>query len=114
MEEGSTYFIIIVTLVLIDAIITLAYSALQNSRQSELQELADAGRASSKVALALLDTKSKLYITYTLATTLLLTGVIVTCFLWFVIPIDTAQFDLPVNLGLIFLVSLAALILWVT
>ncbi len=111
MEEGSTYFIIIVTLVLIDAIITLAYSALQNSRQSELQELADAGRASSKVALALLDTKSKLYITYTLATTLLLTGVIVTCFLWFVIPIDTAQFDLPVNLGLIFLVSLAALIL---
>ena len=112
MDEGSTYLSVIAILVLLDAIITLAYSALQNSRQSELQEQADAGSSSAKTALNLLDAKSRLYISYTLATILITAGIVLLTTMWLVVPSLTGDTGIstPLAIGIVFLLSLVALI----
>lgn len=112
MDEGSTYLSVIAILVLLDAIITMAYSALQNSRQSELQEQADAGRSSAKTALTLLDAKSSLYITYTLASILIAASIVLLTTMWLVVPsmVGDTQISTPLAIGIVFLISLLALI----
>ena len=112
MDEGSTYLSVIAILVLLDAIITMAYAALQNSRQSELQEQADAGNSSARTALSMMDAKSSLYITYTLASILIAASIVLLTTLWLVVPAMTgdAQISIVLAIGIVFLVSLLALI----
>lgn len=71
MDESSSRLIAVVVLVIVEALITLAYAALVNSRQSELQEQVDEGNSTAKLVLNLLDAQSRLYLTYTLAITLI-------------------------------------------
>lgn len=109
MDESST-LTIIATLIAIDAIITIGYAALQNAKQSELQEQAEAGRASAKTSLALLEGKSQLYITYILTNSVLLTGVILLTASWFITP-ELALLEQPFAIAGIFGVGLLALML---
>lgn len=112
MDEGSRYLSVIAILVLLDAMITLAYSALQNSRQSELQEQADVGRSSAKTALILLDAKSSLHITYTLTSILIMASIVLLSTMWLVVPgmIADTQSSTPLAIMLVFLISFASLI----
>ncbi len=71
---------------MLDALMTLGYSALQNSRQSELQEQADAGRGVAKTALKLLDAKSRIYITYTLISSFVVAGIVLCATMWIIVP----------------------------
>lgn len=111
MDEDSSYLSIIAILVLLDAVVTLAYSALQNSRQSELQEQADTGNSSAKTALILLDAKSGLYITYTLSSILIATGIVLLSTRWLLAPGIIAGIELstPVAIALVFLISFTSL-----
>lgn len=111
MDEDSSYLSIIAILVLLDVLVTLAYSALQNSRQSELQEQADTGSSSAKTALILLDAKSGLYITYTLSSILIATGIVLLSTRWLFAPAIIAGIELstPVAIALVFLISFISL-----
>lgn len=116
MDDSSAYLSIIVILLLLDALITLGYSALQNSRQSELQQQTEDGSGFAKTALKLLDAKSKLYITYTLSSALLMAGIILASTMWLVIPSLTgdSQLSAPLAMILVLGLSLIALILGTT
>ncbi|GAB5491765.1 MAG: hemolysin family protein [Phototrophicaceae bacterium] len=113
MDEGSTYLSIIVSLLVLDALMTLGYSALQNSRQSELQEQADAGRGVAKTALQLLESKSQLYITYTLISALVIAGIVLSATMWLVVPSISGDIEMntPLAVGAVLLISLLALII---
>lgn len=112
MDEGSTYISIIAILVLVDAIMTAGYAALQNSRQSELQEQVNEGNSAAKTALTLLDAKSRLYITYTLASILIISAIVLLASMWLVVPSMTgdSQLNTAVAIGLVFLISVISLI----
>ncbi len=85
-DSSSANLVLISGLLALQAIITMAYAALQNARQSDLGERADEGNPSAKTALALLDTKSQLYFTYSLSQTLLTVGIILVATLQFLLP----------------------------
>ena len=85
-DSSSANLVLISGLLALQAIITMAYAALQNARQSDLEERADEGNPSAKTALALLDTKSQLYFTYSLSQTLLTVGIILVVALQFLLP----------------------------
>lgn len=64
MDEGS--LILIVLLFLFSAFMTLAYAALNNMRPAQLEEMAENGSSRARDALALINRKSHLMITYQL------------------------------------------------
>ncbi|MGJ3238122.1 MAG: hemolysin family protein [Anaerolineae bacterium] len=101
-------------LVIVDMVITLGYASLQNSRQSELQNLADEGRAFAKTALTLLEAKSRLYITYILASMFILTGIVFITMTWLnVMDVSNSGITLtpPLTGFIVFAVSFVALII---
>jgi CBS domain containing-hemolysin-like protein len=100
-------------LLLAEILLTLAYAALQNTRQSDLQEQAEAGKSFAKTALKLLDSKSHLYFTYNLSITLLTTAIALVTTIWLVLPAytDQGQFSVPLAIFSVFLISLLSLIL---
>ncbi|MEO1289009.1 MAG: hemolysin family protein [Chloroflexota bacterium] len=100
----------IASLILIDALITVGYAALQNARESDLREHAENGRSSAQTALTLLDNKSQLYITYILTNTLLLTGVIVISVAWLIAP-QTPILEQPIAILSVFGIGFLALML---
>lgn len=107
------YLSIIIGLLVLDALMTLGYSALQNSRESELQEQADAGRGFAKTALKLLDVKSKLYITYTLISSLVVAGIVLCATMWIIVPSINGDLQLstPLATASVLGISLLTLIL---
>lgn len=107
------YISVIAILVLVDAIITMGYAALQNSRQSDLQEQVNEGHSVAKTALTLLDAESRLYITYTLASILISAGIVLLATMWLVVPAITGdlQLNTALAIGLVFLISFISLIL---
>ncbi|MEO1165013.1 MAG: hemolysin family protein [Chloroflexota bacterium] len=113
MDESGLYLSIIGVLLVVDVLLTLSYAALQNSRQSELQEMADNNRGFAKTALTLLDAKSQLYITYTLSSLLIAVGIALASIFWLVVPAvsGTLALSTPLAVGTVFLISLVALIL---
>lgn len=113
MDESASALSIIGILLLLEIILTLAYAALQNTRQTELQEQADNNKAYAKTALKLLDAKSQLYVTYNLSVTLLMTGIVIVASLWLLIPAENSatQFEVPISIFLVFFISLICLIL---
>lgn len=116
MNESGLYLSIIIALVILDAVMTLGYAALQNSRQNELQERADSGNKGAKTTLRLLDAKSKLYITYTLTSALITASIVLTASMWLIIPTinNEITLGLPVAVGLVLLISFLTLILGTT
>lgn len=58
-------------LLLIGALLTIAHAAVANTRQAVMKEQAEAGNASAKRILALIEARSMLTLTYTLSQTLL-------------------------------------------
>jgi CBS domain containing-hemolysin-like protein len=70
-DSSTTYLLIIGALVVLQALLTLLYAALQNTRQSTLQELADNDDKGARDALNLLDAKTQLYVTYNMASLLI-------------------------------------------
>lgn len=64
---GSSQIVVLAVLLFLDALITLAYAALVNTRQASLHEQAENGHRRSRQALRLLDAKSRLNITYKLS-----------------------------------------------
>jgi CBS domain containing-hemolysin-like protein len=100
-------------LLLLEIILTLAYAALQNTRQSELQEQAEHNKGFAKTALKLLDAKSQLYVTYNLSMTLFITGITLASAVWLVVPAynGEGQLAIPAAIFVVFFISLFALIL---
>jgi CBS domain containing-hemolysin-like protein len=100
-------------LLILDVFITLIYAALQNSRHNELQALATEGKAFARHALALLDARSKLHISYTLSTSLIIAGVSLVATMWLVFPAFRGQSPLSVALAdaLVLLISFAVLLI---
>lgn len=113
VDEGSTYLSIIIGLLMLDALMTLGYSALQNSRQSELQEQADAGRGVAKTALKLLEAKSRIYITYTLISALVVAGIVLCATMWIIVPSISGELQLstPLAIAIVLGISFLTLIL---
>ncbi len=70
-DSSSSSLLIFLALLVLNSLITLVYAALQNIRQSELEELAASGVRSAKNALALRDSKSQLSVTIALLNSLL-------------------------------------------
>lgn len=95
-DSSSANWIVIALLIALDALITIAYAALQNSRQSELEAFAEEGKGYAKSALLLLDAKSQLYLTYNLSTTLLQFGIAILAVAELVIPAINRQ-TMPVE-----------------
>lgn len=98
---------------MLDALMTLGYSALQNSRQSELQEQADAGRGVAKTALKLLDAKSRIYITYTLISSFVVAGIVLCATMWIIVPSINGDLQLstPLAIAIVLGISFITLIL---
>lgn len=113
MDESGLYLGIISVFLLLDVLFTLGYAALQNSRQSELQEQAEAGQGYAKIALNLLDAKSQLYITYTLLSVLVATSIAIVATVWVVLPAagGVSQLSYPLSILIVFGISLLALII---
>ncbi|MDQ7027453.1 MAG: hemolysin family protein [Anaerolineae bacterium] len=111
-DSSSGYLLLMVFLLLLDTLITIAYAALQNARQSDLQEQADEGKGWAKTALTLLDAKSKLYITYTVSTTLLNFAIAVIATITFVIPAfaDTINLSRAVAVLIVMLIGAVVMI----
>ncbi len=70
-DSSSSSLLIFLALLVLNALITLVYAALQNIRQSELEEMASGGMRSAKTALALREAESRLSMTVTLLNSLL-------------------------------------------
>jgi len=104
---------LIAGLLLIEAIISLAYAALQNTRQSELHEQADHGKKSAQTALQLLKNPAHLQITYILSKTLLHFGMAMVTTIWLVLPAITGNspFSRLVAMLLVMLIGAFILIL---
>lgn len=111
VDEGSTYLSIIVALLLLDTLMTLGYSALQNSRQSELQEQANAGRSVAKTALKLLEAKSRMYITYTLSSALVMAGIVLSATMWLVVPSISGELQMSIPLAILAVLGISLLTL---
>lgn len=101
MDDSSSSIALIVSLIFVNAFITLAYAAIANARQSELQEQADEGNNNASNALKLLDARSRVYITYNLATTLLTIAVAVVGIYIFLLPGITGESELAAPFALV-------------
>ena len=97
---------------MLDALITAAYAALQNARQSELQDAVEDGNQNAKIALRLVDQKAHLYVTYSLMTTLLNFGLVLVMVALLVIPAATGtlSISIPIAMGIILSVSLVVMV----
>ncbi len=105
-DSSTTYLLIIVGLVALQALLTLLYAALQNTRQSTLQELAgDDKRA--RDALNLLDAKTQLYITYNMASLLINFTMAILATLAFLVP---ETLTTPVALLIVLVIGFLAMI----
>jgi putative hemolysin len=113
LDDSSTSLSFILALLILEVFITLVYAALQNSRHNELQALANEGKGFAKHALALLDAKSKLTITYTLSTTLIMVGISLIATMWLVFPAFRGEgvFTVPLAIGLVLLISFGTLLI---
>jgi magnesium and cobalt exporter, CNNM family len=113
LDDSSSALSLISILLLVEILLTLAFTALQNSRQSELQEQADIGKSYAKSALKLLNSKSQLHLTYNVSMALLTTGITLISTIWLLLPAfnDQGQFGIPLAIFLVFLISLLSLIL---
>ena len=98
-------------LLLLNAVITVAYAALQNARQSEIQEQAEKGRRWAKTALTLLDAKSKLYLTYTVSTTFLNFAIALIATITFVLPAFAGTINLSGTLAIVIVMLLSAVVM---
>lgn len=72
MDDSSASLVIAFILLATHALITLAYAALVNTRESALQELADDGNQTAQRALKLLEQENRLALTHRLLTMILL------------------------------------------
>lgn len=113
MDESSFALSIISILILVEIFLTLAYAALQNTRQSELQEQVENDKSYAKTALKLLNAKSQLYVTYNLSMILLTTGIVLMTSIWLLVPAfnGEGQLSIPISIALVFLISLLSLVL---
>ena len=113
MDESSFALSIISSLILVEIFLTLAYAALQNTRQSELQEQVENDKSYAKTALKLLNAKSQLYVTYNLSMILLTTGIVLMTSIWLLVPAfnGEGQLSIPISIALVFLISLLSLVL---
>lgn len=113
MNDSSSALSLISILLLAEILLTLASAALQNSRQTDLQEQADNGKSYAKTALKLLDSKSQLHLTYNLTMTLLATSITLVSAVWLLLPAfnNQGQFSVPFSIFLVFLISLLSLML---
>src|SRR5262245_51234472 len=98
-------------LLLVELFITVVYAALQNARQSELQEQAENGRGWAITALNLLDAKSKLYITYSVSTTLLNFAIALLATITFVLPAFAATINLSEALAVLLVMGIGAVVM---
>jgi putative hemolysin len=111
-DSSSANWLLIALLLLADALVTTAYAALQNSRQSELESLAEDGKGFARSALVLLDAKSQLYLTYTLSTTLLQFAIAILAVIELIVPALTENaMPLAAAIAAVMGISLVTLIL---
>jgi putative hemolysin len=113
LDDSSTSLSIILALLILNVFITLIYAALQNSRNSELQTHVTEGKGFAKHALALLDSKSKLHVTYALCTTFITAGITLVATIWLVMPAFRGEGMLTVALAdaLVLLISFGVLLI---
>jgi putative hemolysin len=113
LDDSSTSLSIILALLILNVFITLVYAALQNSRQNELQALAQEGKGFAKHALALLDAKSKLTMTYMLSTSLIIAAISLLATTWLVFPATNGEglFSVPLAIALVMLLSFGVLLI---
>lgn len=116
LDDSPSYILTIIILLLAETTITLVYAALQNSRHTELQEAAEAGQSSAKMALALLKKPSRLYFTYILSRVLLHFGIALVATLWLVTPslADQSTLSWPIAILLVMVIAAASVIVGTT
>lgn len=110
-ESSSSSLMLMIVLTFVNALITLAYAALVNTKENDLQEQADEGNRTAQRGLDLLDVKSRLYITYNLSNTLLTSGVAIAAAWGFLIPALTGNTTPLSNLVLGIMLTLFSVVL---
>lgn len=86
MDDSSSSLSLIAGLVLVEILLTLIYAALQNTRQSELQEQAEQGKRAAQTALRILKNPAHLQVTYVLGKTLLHFAIAIISTTWLILP----------------------------
>jgi putative hemolysin len=110
-DSSSGNIFLMVILLLVELFITVVYAALQNARQSELQEQAESGAGWAKTALNLLDAKSKLYLTYNVSTTLLNFAIALLATITFVLPALAGTINMSVLVAVLLVMLIGAVVM---
>lgn len=106
-DSSSANLLIIALLLIINAILTIAYAALVNSREATLEDFADDGDTRAQVALNLLNNEATTTLSYRLAVHLMRVTIIIIATVTFIDPINPD----PVSVALVIAMGVIALLI---